>query len=527
MANEVQTAADLVRFLKARVPVIVLKTQENGRAIELVRSITNQLPNLPFYFHSPADGLTDLNGRSVQDDRTLAFAVEYATGAFRNGNQMTNFIFIDVDDIDGESPISRHFLEVARLAERSGSCMIFITGKPIWSGLARLGMTAELDLMDADELAYQIGALLDANRMTCAIEWGASEVRQAAETLQGITLTESANIITTVMTKQSLTRDDMAELSRYKDRIFGELAGLERVRLKESDYQVGGLESLRTWLQDREQLIKSDLSSSPVPPPKGVLLCGVPGCGKSLSAKAIAAEWKLPLYRLDMAAILGKYVGESESRLREALETADRAAPCILWIDEIEKGLAGGEDSGVTRRLVGQFLYWLQESDSKVFMVATANEVQSLPPELLRKGRFDAIFFVDLPDKQEREDIIRLYFRRYMQADPSPYLMEDLVRTSEGFAGSDLEAACREVKVRMMLEKSSQLPDDSSILAYFKSVVPFSRSNPEDVAAIRAWGKERAVPASKRAETTNVPGQSPIRQVLTTPDYHVPPASPA
>jgi SpoVK/Ycf46/Vps4 family AAA+-type ATPase len=245
------------------------------------------------------------------------------------------------------------------------------------------------------------------------------------------------------------------------------------------------------------------------------LLCGVPGCGKSLSAKAIAAEWKLPLYRLDMAAVLGKYVGESEGRLRAALDTADRVAPCVLWIDEIEKGLAGGGDAGVTRRLVGQFLFWLQESTSKVFMVATANDVSSLPPELLRKGRFDEIFFVDLPDDAERADIIRLYFRRYMATDPSPRLADDLVRASECFAGSDLEAAVREIKVRMMLDKTDRLPADATILASFRSVVPFSRSNPEDVAAIRAWGRERAVPASRRAASATAAGQAPVRQVLS------------
>src|SRR3954464_14055214 len=151
--------------------------------------------------------------------------------------------------------------------------------------------------------------------------------------------------------------------------------------------------------------MRADLSHSALRPPKGVLLVGVPGCGKSLSAKAVAAEWRLPLYRLDLAAILGQYVGQSEGRLREALDTADRMAPCVLWIDEIEKGLAGQNDStGVGRRLVGQFLFWLQESRSRAFVVATSNDVRALPPELLRKGRFDELFFVDLPDTEDRKE---------------------------------------------------------------------------------------------------------------------------
>jgi len=516
MSNMIQATDDIKRFLSARVPVVILRTQEHGRALDVISSVAAQLSSLPFFIYSPANGLSTMDGRSVQDDRSFSGAVEYATNAFHTRKHL-NFVFIDVDGLETESSTSKHLVEVARLGEAASSCMIFITSGPVWSGLARLGMTAELDLPEVDELALQIDAVIRANAAGMYIEWDTADIRQAAETLHGITQTEALNIISTVLTKKSLTRDDMSELSRYKDRIFGDLAGLERVKLKETDYQVGGLESLRKWLQDREQLIKTDLSDSPIPPPKGVLLCGVPGCGKSLSAKAIAAEWKLPLYRLDMAAVMGKYVGESESRLREALETADRVAPCILWIDEIEKGLAGGEDSGVTKRLVGQFLYWLQESTSKVFMVATANDVSSLPPELLRKGRFDEIFFVDLPDDSEREEIIRLYFRRYLSADASPYLMDDLVQASDGFAGSDLEAACREIKVRMMLDKTNQLLDDSSIIALFRAIVPFSRSNPEDVANIRAWGRERAVPASRRSELAPT-GQTQVRQVLSFGD---------
>ena len=142
-------------------------------------------------------------------------------------------------------------------------------------------------------------------------------------------------------------------------------------------------------------------------PPRGILLMGVPGCGKSLSAKAIAARWKRPLYRLDLATIQGRYVGQSEQQLKEAFETAEHVSPCILWIDEIEKGLSGGgsDSSGVTTRLIGQFLFWLQECKKDVFVIATANNVKGLPAELLRKGRFDEMFFVDLPNKQERKEI--------------------------------------------------------------------------------------------------------------------------
>lgn len=248
----------------------------------------------------------------------------------------------------------------------------------------------------------------------------------------------------------------------------------------------------------------SDLSRTALKPPKGVLLVGVPGCGKSLSAKAIAAGWNLPLYRLDMSAVFGQYLGQSEGRLREALETADRVAPCVLWIDEIEKGLAGGGgDGGTSRRMIGHFLFWLQESTSKVFIVATANEVTSLPPELLRKGRFDEMFFVDLPDRNEREEILRLYFRRYLDYDIPPDLTHDLVTLTDGFSGADIDAAVHDLASSRYAGGQQGIPSDHETKSYLDNVVPYSRTNPEDIAAIRAWGLGRCIPAGavQQAET--------------------------
>jgi SpoVK/Ycf46/Vps4 family AAA+-type ATPase len=238
-------------------------------------------------------------------------------------------------------------------------------------------------------------------------------------------------------------------------------------------------------------------------PPRGVLLIGVPGCGKSLSAKAIATDWELPLYRLDMASIFGQYVGQSENRLKEALATADTVAPCVLWIDEIEKGLAGsGSDStGVTTRLVGQFLYWLQESEARVFVVATANDVRSLPQELLRSGRFDDMFFVDLPDPAERREIIGIYLRKYLRAPVDPGLVEELVELGEGFAGSDLESAVKEIGHEAIRVGDMHVPPQYMREA-FRNVVPLSRSAPERIEEVRQLG-DRAIPASGRPTTVN------------------------
>ena len=479
-----QTAEEVRRFLKARVPVIVMRTVEPTRALAIVNEMANDFRQMPFFSYTRTEGLREvLSDSAVTDDYSLVAALDQAQQTFRSRANV-NFVFSDLEDLENDSPTSRHFAQLIHLAERNSCAIILIGDRPVWSGLSRLGMTTTLDVPTVEELYEVVSSTIEPYRLSIPIEWQDLEIHRAAEILSGVTEGEAINVISTLLAKEEVRNDDLAELSQFKDRIFGALAGLERVRLQE-DYKVGGLENLKEWLTSKQRLMTGDLTGWGVRPPKGVLLCGVPGCGKSLSAKAIAQEWELPLYRLDMAAIMGMYVGESESRLREALATADRAAPCVLWIDEIEKGLASGAgDNSVTRRLIGQFLFWMQESTSKVFLVATSNDVSTLPPELLRKGRFDAVFFVDLPTEEEREEILRLCFRRYTQCELTLDLLRDLVMLTDGFAGSDIDAVVNEVAEIMYTRQSRVLPDDLTITQHFRAVVPFSRSNPEEVAAI-------------------------------------------
>ena len=283
--------------------------------------------------------------------------------------------------------------------------------------------------------------------------------------------------------------------------MFSNISGLERIDITGEELSVGGLSGLKLWLSQKRSLLSAEkkerLRERKVPFPRGVLLVGVPGCGKSLSAKAIAASWQMPLYRLDFATIQGMYVGQSEGRLKDALSTTEHVSPCVLWIDEIEKGLAAtsSDSSGVTTRMVGQFLFWLQECKKPVFVVATANDVSKLPQELLRRGRFDELFFVDLPTNDERKEIIDLYIKRFLRIEISNTMMDELVNLSEGFAGSDLESAVREVAYKVIADGNLQISDDL-LKSSFQNVVPLSKTSPERVEEIRNWGRERAVPAS-------------------------------
>lgn len=500
MPNQASTVELLNRYFKARVPVIVVMTQEPSRAVETIQQAASRNRAMPYYLHSPARGLSELlGGQPIIDDRSVTGALEYAAKAFVTRDNV-NFVFADVDDLADETATSRHVAEIARIAEERSGSVVIVSGKPIWSGLARLGMTATLDLPDFEELLSVVTGLVEDHRAIprFRIEWQFDDMRRASEILAGVTQTEAINIIATLLAKESLLIEDLKELSTFKDQIFGGSSGVERVTLREHDAEIGGLKSLQEWLSKRGSRMSQDLTGTKLRPPRGVVLVGVPGCGKSLSAKAIANSWGLPLYRLDLASILGMYVGQSESRLREALDAVDRVSPCVLWIDEIEKGLgsAGTDSTGVSSRLIGQFLYWLQESTSKVFTVATSNDVQKLPPELLRKGRFDEIFFVDLPDAEERAEIIRLYFRLLVEQEPSPFLVDELVVLSEGFAGADLSATIQDVAWERWDRNDLGPIDDSLVIQAFTNVVPFSRTNAEEVAAIRQWGLERAIPAN-------------------------------
>jgi hypothetical protein len=522
MSNYAESLKDLDSYISARVPLIGVRSIEQMRALRLVRQVAAvpKRANLPFWVYTRATGLRDLRSNSpVTEDKSLTGAMDFAAQQFTNRAQAT-VVFVDPENLSDDNTASRHVAELARLADANSGSLIIVTDTPLWSGLERLGMSVALDLPDTDEMYVVIVEFLRDHHGIVPIAWTENDARRAAEFLVGVPEGTAVNVMATMVAKGSVEKDDVEHLAEFKDKHFSSLSGLERVKLKDSDHQVGGLTSLRKWLRKKQKVMSADLRGTALRPPRGVLLVGVPGCGKSLSAKAISAEWRLPLYRLDLAAIMGQYVGQSESRFREALDTADRVAPCVLWIDEIEKGLAGQNDStGVSRRLIGQFLFWLQESRHRVFVVATSNDVRSLPPELLRKGRFDELFFVDLPDAEDRHEIIDMYYRRYVGQEAPAELVDKLVGLSEGFAGSDLESALHEVGEEVHLNGGAANLRPEFVLDTFANTSPLSRTNPEQIEEIRGWGRDRAVPAGRPAAgATTGAGPSHGRRVVVFGD---------
>lgn len=493
----------LIRYMIARIPFISLNTIERSRVLGMLKEIAEEL-SLPVYVHTLSRGVYDLQtNKLLNEDKSVYGAIDFMGEQMKHRQNLT-LVLTETPDLSTDNGDSRQLLDLVTLADESGGAVIILTNNTVWNRLQRSGMTMKIDLPDESEMYPIIKEYIDDYRNDIPIEWDDSDIKEAASILSGVTSIEAENVMAALIAKKKITKADMDEVRFAKDRLFADISGLEKIEVDDSVKDVGGLSGLRNWLDEKKQLLKPEkrelLQSKGLQPPRGILLVGVPGCGKSLSAKSIAANWKLPLYRLDFATVQGSYVGQSEQQLKDALSTAENVSPCILWIDEIEKGLSGAgksNDGGVSTRMVGQFLFWLQECKKQVFVVATANDVSMLPSELLRRGRFDELFFIDLPTADERREILSLYMRKYLQLQFAGPLADTLVQQTEGFTGADLESTVRDLAYRVIANQDFSL-DEPNLITAFNNVVPLSQTSPERIESIREWGKERAVPASGR-----------------------------
>ena len=501
MSDVVKSKELLRRYSIARIPFIAINTIERGRILEFLKEISEEL-SLQFCVHTLSKGIYDLaTEKVISDDKSLYSAIDYMSEQMKRRQNMT-LVLTEVPDLSSDNGEARQIQDLVNLANESGGVIIVLTNNPIWNQLQRLGMIIKIDLPNEDEMYDIIKEYIDDYRSEITIEWDNSDIREAASMLAGVTRIEAENVIAALIANKIIKKSDLDEIRFAKDRLFSDISGLEKIDVDDSVKDVGGLAGLRKWLDEKRTLFsaekRDELRAKGLHPPRGILLVGVPGCGKSLSAKSISANWKLPLYRLDFATVQGSYVGQSEQQLRDALATAENVSPCVLWIDEIEKGLSGAgssNDGGVSTRMVGQFLFWLQECKKQVFVVATANDVSMLPSELLRRGRFDELFFVDLPTAEERRDILSLYMRKYLKVEFSGAFSDEIVAQTEGFTGADLESTIRDLAYRVIANPNFVLSAENIINA-FNNVVPLSQTSPEKIEAIRDWGKERAVPAS-------------------------------
>ena len=327
--------------------------------------------------------------------------------------------------------------------------------------------------------------------------------REVAEAALGLTEAEARQVF-----DKTSVRDKMFSIPtilQEKKHIIRKSGILEFYETKLGMGSVGGLPNLKSWLQKRQYSFTQQARDFGLPAPKGILLLGVPGCGKSLSAKAISQAWQMPLLRLDVGKVFGSLVGSSEENMRRAIQTAEAVAPAIMWLDELEKGFSGtkssgSSDGGTTARVFATFLTWLQEKESPVFVIATANDVSQLPPELLRKGRFDEIFFVDLPNRDERSKILEIHLAKRGR-DPANFDMRRLVDRSAGYSGSELEEVIVTALYNAYDDGMGETDiDTDSMVAAMDEVIPLSQTMRERLSGMREWAKSRARRASPSDE---------------------------
>jgi SpoVK/Ycf46/Vps4 family AAA+-type ATPase len=365
----------------------------------------------------------------------------------------------------------------------------------------------DYDLPDREvieEIVWKVAQSVD-DSVKLSVKTDSDHRESVVEAALGLTAEEAESVFAKSLVK---TRDfDIDTILAEKKGIIRKSGILEFYATDDRFNDVGGLDVLKVWLGKRKAAFYRDARDFGLPAPKGLLLVGVPGCGKSLAAKAIGAMWHMPLLRLDVGKVFGSLVGSSEENMRKAIATAEAVAPSILWLDELEKGFSGtgssgSTDGGTTARVFGTFITWLQEKQSSVFVIATANSVGSLPPELLRKGRFDEIFFVDLPTASERGDIFEIHIRK-KKRDPSVFDIGALVAASQGFSGSEIEQAVVSALYDAYEDGKAEL-DTARLVRSLEEIIPLSFTMKEGIDAMREWAGSRARLASS---TTSSDGE--------------------
>lgn len=495
MGNFYQTKEEVRTYLFARIPLIIVRSSERERVERLLREISLE-DNIPINYYTDTKQVTRLGGGptlDVQSDPLL-----HITDTFLK-NRKTIFAFGDINRVSDDNLYSREVLNLLYLARETDSTLLLITADSVWPRLAQFGMLTCLEYPDTDERKAQIEDFISRYSGRFSIDWGTHDINHAATLLRGFSEIQVENILnTTLIANRALDSSHLSQLTQQKSRLYAMQDSIQTVQVSDSNH-VAGLGGVKQWLQEKREVFfakDQELKHRALTPPKGILLAGVPGCGKSLSARMVARNWGLPLFRFDISSVYDKWVGESEKKMREALEYIDNVAPCVLWIDEIEKMLsvsAGGHETG--NRVLGQFLFWLQESSSRVFLVATANNIEQLPVELFRKGRFSEIFFIDLPNRSERIETIDYYAQRSLH---HRFTEEELLQLSEatkGFSYSDIEHAVKDLAELLITNKEQQV-GMKELRGIIASVIPISQSRPEMITAIREWGRKRAVPAS-------------------------------
>ena len=506
-------------LLKARFPFIYIPTWEEERAAQMICEVAHN-PEIvktvrKVFTWTQTNGWTDQSGAQIKSTVDPIAAIQFIQAANENAVFILKdfHVYFGVKNRPVEYTVVRKLRDVI-LTLKNGTMrknVIFISPELLIPDDMQKDISVfEFPLPTMDEIKEKLNEMLSANT---AVENHLSEEdkEKLSKAALGLTLQETENAFAlAIVGDGKMSIADIDIIFDEKNQVIRKTGILEFVKSDLRLEDIGGLENLKRWLQKRNNTWLDSARKYNVPSPKGVLITGVPGCGKSMTAKAMSAIWQLPLLNLDMGRIFNGVVGSSEENMRRAIRTAEAVAPSVLWVDEIEKGLGGHSgtgDSGTGSRVFGTFLTWMQDKTAPVFVIATANNISALPPELLRKGRFDEIFFVDLPTRSERKDIFKVHLKKRLAHSEiageiltedhiEPTLLDMLADQTEGFVGAEIEQIVISALYEAFFQnRALEIRDLQEVIA---NMIPLSITQGEQIKRLRDWANVRAVAATAK-----------------------------
>ena len=495
---------DLELVIRSKVPLIIVESYEENRVSSLVTRLGIGR-TVPVFGWSITQGLRRIDIEfnldiSVPGEEASTCDPELALREVLGCQEAGIYLFCDIHPFLTNQPKVIRLLKEIALNHNKVPHTVIMMSHALDAPPEIIRYTAHFELsLPNDDQLYAIIREESRNwtkqHRGQRIQTDTATLKQIVNNLQGLTYGDARKLIRrAIYDDGAITHSDISTINKEKFRLMA-LEGVLSLQYDTAQFsEVGGLSNLKDWLEQRREIITGNKEHPSLDTPKGILLLGVQGGGKSLAAKAVAGVWGLPLLRLDFASLYNKYVGETERSLRDALQLAEQMSPCILWMDEIEKGVSqGSDDGGISKRLLGTLLTWMAERDKPVFMVATSNDISKLPPELIRKGRFDEIFFVDLPDTSTRKEIFKIHLKK-RNTDMDAIDIDYLATISDGYSGAEIEQVIVSA-IYSIVSKDAALKTDHLTLA-LESTRPLSVTMKENIDGLRSWAAERTVPAN-------------------------------
>lgn len=475
---------ELTLLLKARYPVIFINTIEEDRVEYVIRKYIKNSLNRSIYSWDFVDGYTNNPNNEGFAKRNPLQALELVEKL--TAETPAIFLLKDFNRFLTDVSISRKLKNIGRILKLQPKTIIIIGfDYTIPKELQDLITVIKFQLPVANEIKQELTRLI--NSLNIEIE---SELfENLTQACQGLSLERIRRVLSKIIaTQKTINENSINILLNEKKQIISQTEILEYWSAKEKITNIGGVDNLKQWLKKRKTSFGVQASNYGLPTPRGLLLVGIQGTGKSLTAKAVATEWQLPLLKLDVGKLFGGIVGESESRLRQMIEVSETLSPCILWIDEIDKAFSNTEnkgDSGTSNRVLATFISWLSEKTKPVFVLATANNVDLLPLEIIRKGRFDEIFFLDLPQKEEREQIFKIHIKEFRPNSWKDYDYEKLVLLSESFSGAEIKQSIIEAMYHAFYEQREFTTED--ICLALNELIPLAQLESNQTIKLQNW----------------------------------------